>query len=64
MNIEFNIEPELIGSGTSHEMSDNDFIYIYGREFYNANQNFVDDFLNELHQRRDLFESEDAPQPQ
>ena len=59
-----NIEPELIGSGMSHEMSVNDFIYIYGREFYNANQNFVDDFLNQLHHRRDLFKSLDTAQPQ
>ena len=48
----------LIGSSTSHELSLNDFIFLYGSEFMNANQKYVQDFLNELHQRKFVFKSE------
>ena len=58
------IEPEHIGSGTSHKLSSEDFIFMYSREFYLTNQNFVDDFLKELHHGQDLFKSAAATQPQ
>ena len=63
-NESVNIEPEHIGSGTSHKLSSEDLIFMYSHEFYLANQNFVDDFLKELHHRQDLFKSTAAAQPQ
>ena len=58
------IEPKLIGSGMSHKMSSEDFIFMYSLEFYVVNQNLLDDFLKELHHRQDLFKSAAASQPQ
>ena len=41
----------------SHQLTVNDFKRVYGSAFMNANHKYVEDFLTELHQRRDVFET-------
>ena len=44
--------------GTSHQLTVNDFEHVYGREFIHANQNYVENFLSGLNQRKSEFESQ------
>ena len=48
---------QFTGSGTSHQLTVNDFIFLYGNAFMDANHKYVEDFLTELHQRKDVFEN-------
>ena len=48
---------QFIGSGTKHELTVNDFIFPYGKGFMDANHKYVEDFLTELHQHKDVFEN-------
>ena len=41
--------------GTSLQLTVNDFKHVYGREFINANQNYVENFLSGLNQRKSVF---------
>ena len=44
--------------GTSHQLTVNDFERVYGQDFINANQTYVENFLIGLNQRKSEFESQ------
>jgi len=53
----------VVGNGPLKQLNLKDFNVVYGEEFMERNQEYVTDFLNELHQRQtDLEEGTHDPQ--
>ena len=53
----------IVGNGPVPQLNLKDFIVVYGEQNMERNQEYVTDFLNELHQRQNELE-EDTHEPQ